>query len=109
MSDQSGAPVSFSEVKPYDVVETLGELRGPEHGVLHLPTELAWGGRTEFDLDDAYDRTAVYKIVLEEGTRRHLRELISGRLLAAVWGQMRPARQVRALWERQFPQLRASA
>lgn len=77
--------------------------------MLRLPTALAWGGRTEFDLDDSYDRTAVYKIVLEEGTGHHLRELISGRLLAAIWAQMRPTRQVRALWEQQFPQLRAAA
>ncbi|MFE9324322.1 hypothetical protein ACIHDR_10870 [Nocardia sp. NPDC052278] len=52
--------------------------------MLRLPVELAWGGRTEFDLDDAYDRTAVYKIVLEEGAARHLRELVSARLLAAI-------------------------
>ncbi|GGK40706.1 transcriptional regulator [Nocardia camponoti] len=109
MSDHRAAPFSFAEVRPYEVVSSLADLHGPEHGVLRLPTELAWGGRTEFDLDDSYDRTAAYKIVLEEGTDRHLRELISGRLLAAIWAQMRPARQVRALWEKQFPQLRAGA
>lgn len=109
MSEHAGAPFSFAEVRPYEVVDSLTELHGPEHGVLELPVELAWGGRTEFDLDDAYDRTAVYKIVLEEGTDRHLRELISGRLLVAIWPQMRPARPVRALWERKFPQLRAAA
>lgn len=109
MTDHPGTPFSFAEVKPYEVVDSLADMRGPEHGVLRLPTELAWGGRTEFDLDDSYDRTAVYKIVLEEGTGRHLRELVSGRLLAAIWAQMRPARQVRALWEQQFPQLRSAA
>ncbi|WP_330251495.1 hypothetical protein OG874_35970 [Nocardia sp. NBC_00565] len=58
MSDHAGTPFSFAEVRPYEVVDSLVELRGPEHGVLRLPVELAWGGRTEFDLDDAYDRTA---------------------------------------------------
>lgn len=109
MSEHAGAPFSFSEVRPYEVVDSLTELHGPEHGVLRLPVELVWGGRTEFDLDDTYDRTAVYKIVLEEGTDHHLRELINGRLLAAIWPQMHPARPVRALWERKFPQLRAAA
>ncbi|MEV2221873.1 hypothetical protein AB0E01_18615 [Nocardia vinacea] len=84
MSEHAGAPFGFAEVRPYEVVDSLTELHGPEHGVLQLPVELAWGGRTEFDLDDAYDRTAVYKIVLEERTARHLRELISARLLAAI-------------------------
>ncbi len=99
MSEYTPTPFSFAEVKPYEVVESLTELHGPEHGVLRLPVELAWGGRIEFDLDDDYDRTAAYKIVLEEGTTRHLRELVSGRLLTAIWAQMRPARPVRALWE----------
>lgn len=109
MSERTPTPFSFAEVKPYEVVDSLAELHGPEHGVLRLPVELAWGGRTEFDLEDEYDRTAVYKIVLEEGTKRHLRELINGQLLTAIWYQMRPARPVRALWEKQFPQLRAAA
>ncbi|MQY20543.1 hypothetical protein NRB20_36480 [Nocardia sp. RB20] len=109
MSERISTPFSFAEVKPYEVVDSLAELHGPEHGVLSLPVELAWGGRTEFDLDDDYDRTAAYKIVLEEGTNRQLRELVSGRLLAAIWSQMRPARPVRALWEQHFPELRAAA
>ncbi|AYF78466.1 hypothetical protein D7D52_36775 [Nocardia yunnanensis] len=109
MSERISTPFSFAEVKPYEVVDSLAELHGPEHGVLRLPVELAWGGRTEFDLDDEYDRTAVYKIVLEEGTKQHLEELVNGRVLAAIWHQMRPARLVRALWEKQFPQLRTAA
>lgn len=72
-----------------------------------LPLELAWGGRTEFD--DDYDRAAVYKIVLEEGRVDHQRRLISGRLLVKHWDEIVPARPVRALWERHFPQLRHAA
>ncbi|WP_194289904.1 hypothetical protein [Nocardia macrotermitis] len=109
MSEPTPAPFSFAEVKPYEVIDSLTELHGPEHGMLRLPVEMAWGGRTEFDLEDDYDRTAAYKIVLEEGTKRHLRELVSGRLLTAIWSQMRPARPVRALWENQLPQLLAAA
>jgi hypothetical protein len=109
MPDHTETPFSFAEVRPYEVTDSLVDLHGPEHGVLRLPTELAWGGRTEFDLDDDHDRTAVYKIVLEEETRRHLQELVSGHLLTAIWSQMRPARPVRALWESKFPQLRVAA
>lgn len=109
MSEHTPTPFSFAEVKPYEVVDSLAELHGPEHGGLRLPVELAWGGRTVFDLEDEYDRTAVYKIVLEEGTKQHLRELVNGQLLTAIWNQMRPARPVRALWEKHFPQLRAAA
>jgi len=109
MSGQGGAPFSYAETRPYEVAGSLEELQGPEHGVVALPLELAWSGRTEFDLDDDYDRAAAYKIVLEEGAGRHLRQLINGRLLVEHWREVLPARPVRALWERRFPELRRAA
>jgi hypothetical protein len=109
MSSRSGAPFSYAEVRPYVVVGSLDELRGPEHGVVALPLELAWGGRTEFDLDDDYDRAAVYKIVLEEGGVDHLRRLVNGRLLVEHWSEVLPARPVRVRWEQRFPELRRAA
>lgn len=109
MKGDSAAPFSYVETRPYEVVGSLGELQGPEHGVVVLPLELAWGGRTEFDLDDDYDRSAVYKIVLEEGGVEHQRQLINGRLLMQHWDEILPARPVRALWERRFPHLRHAA
>lgn len=109
MNSQGGAPFSYAEVRPYAVVGSLDELRGPEHGVMALPMELAWGGRAEFDLDDDYDRAAVYKIVLEEGRVDHLRRLVNGRLLVEHWSEVLPARPVRARWEQRFPELRRVA
>ncbi|GAA4227863.1 hypothetical protein GCM10022254_16600 [Actinomadura meridiana] len=109
MKGHKAAPFSYAETKPYAAVESLGELQGPEHGVVVLPLELAWGGRTEFDLDDDYDRAAVYKIVLEEGGMEHQRRLINRRLLVKHWDEIFPARPVRALWERRFSQLRHAA
>jgi hypothetical protein len=47
--------------------------------------------------------------VLEEGAGRHLRQLINGRLLVEHWREVLPARPVRALWERRFPELRRAA
>lgn len=109
MNGRREVPFSYAEVRPYEVVDSLEELHGPEHGVIRLPLALAWGGRTEFDLDDAYDRAAVYKIILEEGAQQHLRELISRRLLISAWRDVLPARPVRALWEGRFPELRRAA
>lgn len=109
MSGQGEAPFSYAAIRPYAVVGSLEELQGPERGVVGLPLELAWGGRTEFDLGDDYDRAAVYKIVLEEGGVEHQRVLINARLLVEHWEEVLPARQVRVLWERRFPQLRHAA
>ncbi|WP_371779726.1 hypothetical protein [Streptosporangium subroseum] len=109
MSDKEGLPFSYSDIRPYAVPDSLDELRGPEHGIITLPRELAWSGRREFDLDDNYDRTALYKIVLEEGHREDLHRLLNRALLQHDWPDMIPARQVRTLWERRFPELRHAA
>lgn len=99
-------PFSYADTRPYAVPRSLEDLQGPDHGVIQLPLTLAWSGRRQFDLDDDYDRGALYKIVLEEGDDTDQRRLLNPALLRRHWPQLRPARQVRALWERRFPELR---
>jgi hypothetical protein len=106
MTSQDGPPFTYAEVRPYAVALSLAELQGPDHGVLELPHELAWSGRRRFDLDDDYDRDAAYKIVFEEGREEHFRRFVNGTLLRRHWAEIHPARQVRALWEQRFPELR---
>ena len=83
----------------------LSGFRGLQHGVLGFPRELAWSGRRRFDLDDDYDRSAMYKIILEEGQEEHFRRFLNAGLLRRNWREVMPARQVRALWESRFPEL----
>jgi hypothetical protein len=106
MSSRKGAPFSYAEIRPYAVAESLEELRGPAHGVLELPQELAWSGRRRFDLDDDYDRAAAYKIILEEGREADFRRYLNAALLRRHWHNILPARRVQALWEGHFPELR---
>jgi hypothetical protein len=109
MSSAEDLPFSYAQVRPYAVAESLDELKGPVHGPLELPRELAWSGRRSFDLDDDYDRSAAYKIILEEGQEEHFRRYLNERLLVVHWRRIRPARQVAALWERRFPELAVAA
>lgn len=109
VSSAERVPFSYGQVRPYVVAESLDELCGPVHGLLELPRELAWSGRRSFDLDDDYDRSAAYKIILEEGQEEHFRQYLNARLLVRYWAQIRPARQVRALWEHRFPELAVAA
>jgi hypothetical protein len=106
MSSRKSVPFSYAEVRPYAVAQSLEELRGPTHGVLELPQELAWSGRRRFDLDDDYDRAAAYKIILEEGREGDFRRYLNAGLLRRYWHDILPARQVQALWEGHFPELR---
>lgn len=48
----------------------------------------------------------MYKIVLEEGQEADQRRLLNWRLLRHGWRDLFAARQVRALWENRFPELR---
>lgn len=106
MDSMRPAPFSYADIKPYAVPAELDDLQGPEHGVVTLPHEVAWSGRREFNLDDEYDRAAMYKIVLEEGQEPHQRRLLNRKILRRDWRNLFPARQVRALWEDRFPELR---
>jgi len=105
-SPRGTEPFSYAEIRPYAVAESLDELRGPAHGALVLPRELAWSGRHRFDLDDDYDRAAAYKIILEEGREEHFRRFLNAGLLRRYWQEILPARRVRALWESRLPELR---
>lgn len=106
MDTAGSAPFSVADVKPYAVPARLDDLQGPDHGVVALPHDVAWSGRREFDLDDDYDRAAMYKIVLEEAQETDQRRLLNWRILRRDWRNLFPARQVRALWEDRFPELR---
>lgn len=77
--------------------------------MLTLPHELVWSGRREYDLDDEYDRAALYKIVLEEGQQSDLRRFLNHRILRREWRTIAPARRVRHLWEHRFAELRHAA
>ena len=106
MNSRSDVPFTYAEIRPYAVAESMDALRGPAHGVLELPHDLVWSGRRRFDLEDDYDRSAAYKIVLEEGREEHFRRYLNADLLRRHWQEILPARRVRALWEGRFPELR---
>jgi hypothetical protein len=109
MNSRQTAPFSYDQIRPYAVAQSLDDLRGPANGVLELPHDLVWSGRRSFDLSDDYDRSAAYKIVLEEGREEHFRRYLNGGLLRRYWPEILPARRVKALWEGRFPELRSAS
>jgi hypothetical protein len=109
MSSSGGVPFTYAETRPYALPDSLDELHGPMGGTLELPHELVWSGRRRFDLDDDYDRSAAYKIILEEGREEHFRRYLNSWLLRRYGRQILPARQVRVLWEERFPELRLAS
>jgi hypothetical protein len=96
--------------RPVLVAESLGELTGPEHGVVELPQRLMWQPNRRFDLDDPDLLLWMYENVLREAIRyEELRRWINGRVLVRVWRRLNLPRPVRQAWEARHAQLRAAA
>jgi hypothetical protein len=90
------------------VAGDLSSLRGPLSGVVELPHRMVWApspaGR--FDLDDPYDRTRMYEIVLREAVQHaELRRWLNENLLVSLWPQLYLPRGVRQAWEAVHPGL----
>jgi hypothetical protein len=87
--------------------ESLGELVGPGHGTVQLPTHIAWSGLTAFDVDRPALCVSMYQVVLTEGLREDLAACLNRGLLVGHWPVLRAVvgRVIRDLWEAAFPEL----
>lgn len=107
MSSQSGATrVYFRDVKPYALVDTLDQLRGPTGGVVVLSHSVLWapgGGRV--NLDEPGGTALAYQAVLAEGLVEDLVQVLNAGRLIAVWSELMLPRRVREMWESRFREL----
>ncbi|GAB2571626.1 hypothetical protein Aab01nite_04300 [Paractinoplanes abujensis] len=86
---------------------TLGELKGPTHGLVELPLRLWWGPQSAFDLSEPTMLAWMYENVLREAIRvEELRSFLHGPTLVRVWPELNLPRGVRAAWETRHPRLR---
>lgn len=98
--------VPYGDRKPYVVVDTLAELRGPTNGTISLPHHLDWSGNAEYVLDRPARLASMYRTVLAEaGTKDDLRNWIDGALLVELWPSLWLPSQLRSVWEDRFPAL----
>lgn len=102
-----GGRVHFRNVKPYAVVDDLGQLRGPAGGVVEMSHSVLWapgGGRV--DLDEPGGTALAYQAVLAEGAVDDLVQVLNRGRLIAVWAELMLPARVRQLWELRFAELR---
>jgi hypothetical protein len=93
--------------RPVLVAGTLGELAGPQHGLVELPLRLWWNPRRTFDLDEPTMLAWMYENVLREAVRvDELRSYLHGATLVRIWPELNLPRGVRAAWEARHPVLR---
>jgi hypothetical protein len=100
--------VRFRDVKPYEIVDDLDELRGPTTGTVTLPVDVYWSGPFDtFDVGDEDDRALVYQAALSNGRREHIRSFVNRDLLIQDWPRLALDPRVVDLWTRGFPEIAA--
>lgn len=105
--DPAAGRVHFRDVKPYEVVDSLDQLRGPAGGLVEMSHLVLWApGGSRVDLDEAGGTALAYQAVLAEGAVEDLVHVLNTGRLMRVWPELMLPRRVRDLWESRFPELR---
>jgi hypothetical protein len=74
---------------------------------VELPHRLLWRANRTIDLDQPWQLSAMYEIVLTEAVRvAELRDWLDGDVLVRLWGTLYLPRGVRRAWEDRHPILR---
>lgn len=98
--------VVYGDVRPYDVPDSLDDLRGPDGGVVTLPVDVLWApGGGVVDLDEPGGTALAYQALLQEGTVEQQVRFLHARRLARVWPVLALPVRVRVLWEARFAEL----
>jgi hypothetical protein len=101
---------TYEDRRPYVVPVSLGDLQGPEHGLVPLPLSVAWTGRRSYDLDSSEDRRVMYeRVVVEAASNEELSTLLNHELLIRLWPDLYLPARVRTLWQSRFPGLSTAA
>jgi hypothetical protein len=90
------------------VAPDMGMLKGPTSGLIELPHRLVWQPKPnrQFNLDDPFDRSHLYEIVLREAIRvDELVTWLNAELLRKLCPDLYLPRGVRQAWEVQHPEL----
>ncbi|GIH81054.1 hypothetical protein Plo01_74830 [Planobispora longispora] len=91
------------------IPSSLSSLAGPHEGLVDLPPDLAWSGRTRFDLSNPDQRYLFHMTVLTSAiTAEHHTHWLNADLLLQDWARLRLPRQLRLLWQARLPELAAA-
>lgn len=92
--------------RPHAVVDTLDTLHGPTNTEVNLPISLDWGPNPVYDLSDEAELRECYRRVLNESlTVEQLETYLDKATLLREWHNIKPASEVRFIWENRFPEL----
>jgi hypothetical protein len=107
-SVHGGAPPGsrYADQRPYAVVDSLSELRGPTSGIAVLDRWLSWSGQGRYDLANPRRLASMYETVLREASRPDdLARWLDRSTLLRLWPDLVVPPQIRRLWEGRFAEL----
>jgi hypothetical protein len=105
-ADRNAPRIRFRDLKPYEIVDSLDDLRGPATGTIHLPKWVRWQDDGDVDIEDPGGVRMAYQALLAEGTSEIQAQLLNRGLLIAAWSDLSLDSHVRELWEGKFSELR---
>jgi hypothetical protein len=105
MSEPNEERVHYRDLIPYQIPDSLDDLRGPQDGVITLPVHVNAGPDRRVDLSTASGRYKAVTSLLEEGTVADQVALLNADLVRRVWPELRLPPRCRELWETRFPEL----
>jgi hypothetical protein len=82
---------SWTSHLPLWIPDDLSELLGPRDGVVDLPLDLCWSGRTRYEIGSFPQRVALYNLVIVQGARKHYLEFLNPEHLLEAWPLLHPA------------------
>lgn len=100
----SGAS-SDSSASTRNLPDHLSDLLGPDSGTVTPPASIARLARSVYNLDNRFDRAALYQLVITEGSSTDVLRTLNRDLLVTLWSALvlRPA--IRTAWQLRFPEL----
>ncbi|MFI9274871.1 hypothetical protein ACIGXM_29785 [Kitasatospora sp. NPDC052896] len=100
----------YAVAKPYALPVSLAHLAGPTVGPITLPRHLDWGPPYAYDLGDPADLVLMYERVIREAqSPADLHDHLDRSTLLRIWPELFLPRELRAMWQARFPELRPRA
>lgn len=99
----------FEQTIPYDLPESLDELRGPTSGTVRVRPHINTSPDPVYDLAKPSQQWSLYSAVVRDGLPSEQVAILNRGMLLALWAELNLPARCRAIWEGKFPELAAAS
>lgn len=95
----------FEQTVPYEVPDSLDDLRGPTVGVVEVGPNIDSRPHPIYDLANPKLRWGLYSAVVRDGRVVDQTRWLNRQLLEELWPELNLPARCRQIWEARFPEL----